>query len=370
MDAVTQVPVPANEPIHTLRAGQPRTHHPRRPVERAGGRAPGPHPDHRRRTAARRRCRDRRGPAAPAQPRPRHPAQRDHGRRGRRGPSREGGGAGLARTAVRRACRGAAARRRPARRPVAVHAERRHDARPVEDGDPGRDRLRVRADRLPPLQRALRAADPRRAAGLLAGRVEPVRPPAAGGLRPRDHPVQLHRDRRQPAARARADGQHGGVEAVADAAVLGALRDAAAGGGRAAARGGEHGHRRRAGRLRGGAHRPGPGRHALHRLDRHVPAPVAVDRREHHQLPDLSRGWWARPAARISSSPTRARARTRCGPRWFAAPTSTRARSARRRRGPTCRGRSGTPACATTSSAPSSRSATATSRTSGTSAAR
>ena len=46
-------------------------------------------------------------------------------------------------------------------------------------------------------------------------RVEPHRLPAAGGLRLRDHAVQLHRDRRQPADRARADGQHGGVEAVA-----------------------------------------------------------------------------------------------------------------------------------------------------------
>ena len=55
----------------------------------------------------------------------------------------------------------------------------------------------------------------RRAAGVLAGRVEPLRPPPAGGLRLRDHPVQLHRDRRQPAVGAGPDGQHGGLEAGA-----------------------------------------------------------------------------------------------------------------------------------------------------------
>ena len=49
------------------------------------------------------------------------------------------------------------------------------------------------------------------------GRVEPHRPPPARGLRLRDHAVQLHRDRRQPADRAGADGQHRGVEAGADA---------------------------------------------------------------------------------------------------------------------------------------------------------
>ena len=52
-------------------------------------------------------------------------------------------------------------------------------------------------------------------------RVEPHRLPAARGLRLRDHPVQLHRDRRQPADRAGADGQHRGVEAVADPDVRG-----------------------------------------------------------------------------------------------------------------------------------------------------
>ena len=43
--------------------------------------------------------------------------------------------------------------------------------------------------------------------------VEPARLPAARGVRLRGHAVQLHGHRRQPAHRARADGQHGGLEA-------------------------------------------------------------------------------------------------------------------------------------------------------------
>ena len=99
----------------------------------------------------------------------------------------------------------------------------RHDARPVQDGLSGRDRRGLRADRLPPVQRGVRRPAAGRAADLVAGRVEPVRPPSARRLRLRDHAVQLHRDRRQPARVARADGQHRGLEAVADAAVGRAL---------------------------------------------------------------------------------------------------------------------------------------------------
>ena len=62
--------------------------------------------------------------------------------------------------------------RRPAGRPVAGHAQRGHHARPVQDAVPGRDRRRLRADRLPALQRALRAA--------AAGRAAAVRRPGCG----------------------------------------------------------------------------------------------------------------------------------------------------------------------------------------------
>ena len=81
----------------------------------------------------------------------------------------------------------AAAGRRAARRLVARHPQRRHDARPEQDGVPGRDRQRLRADRLPALQRRLRPAGARRAAGEQPRRVEPDGPPAARGLRPGHH---------------------------------------------------------------------------------------------------------------------------------------------------------------------------------------
>ena len=51
--------------------------------------------------------------------------------------------------------------------------------------------------------------------------LEPHRPPAARGLRPRHHAVQLHLDRGEPADRAGADGCPGGLEAVAHPGLLG-----------------------------------------------------------------------------------------------------------------------------------------------------
>ena len=130
----------------------------------------------------------------------------------RRGP---GGGAGLARPALRRPLRDHPQGRRPAGRSVAPAAQRRDRAGPVEDGLPGRDRLRLRAHRLLALQRPLRQADPHRPADRQQpGRLEPHRPPPARGLRLRDHAVQLHRDRRQPAHRPSADGQRGALEAL------------------------------------------------------------------------------------------------------------------------------------------------------------
>ena len=56
------------------------------------------------------------------------------------------------------------------------------------------------------------------------------------GLRLRRHAVQLHVDRRQPADRAGADGQHGDLEAGLERDVFGLLPDEAVRGGRHAAR--------------------------------------------------------------------------------------------------------------------------------------
>ena len=60
--------------------------------------------------------------------------------------------------------RGVPPRRGAAGDDLAADAQRRDDARPVEDGVPGGDRRRVRADRLLAVQPALRAGALRRAA--------------------------------------------------------------------------------------------------------------------------------------------------------------------------------------------------------------
>ena len=206
--------------------------------------------------------------------------------------------------AVARARRGVPPRRRAARRPVALDAQRGDDAQPVEDRASGRDRRRLRDDRLPPLQRRVPRADLRGAADLVARRLEPAGVPPARGLRLRDQPVQLHGDRRQPDDLAGADGQHGRVEARLDAGALRVVHAAAARGGRAAAR-------RDQPRLR-------PGRRAR-RLPRSrarsspastSPARPASSSRSGGRSAAAStatgttRGSSARPAARTSSSPT------------------------------------------------------------------
>ena len=114
------------------------------------------------------------------------------------------------------------------------------------------------------------------AAAQRQGHLEPHRPPPARGLRLRDHAVQLHRHRRQPADRPGPHGQHRRLEAEPDPAVRRAADDGAARGGRHAARRHQHGHRRRPQRLQGRARRPRPRRHPLHRLDADVPAPLAA----------------------------------------------------------------------------------------------
>ena len=75
----------------------------------------------------------------------------------------------------------------------------------------------------------------RRAAAVEQHDVEPARLPAARGIRLRGDAVQLHVDRRQPADRAGADGQHRDLEAGGDGDAVGVLHHAAARGGGAAA---------------------------------------------------------------------------------------------------------------------------------------
>ena len=121
--------------------------------------------------------------------------------------------------------------------------------------------------------------------------------------------------------------------------LAGGAHDAAARGGRAAAGRDQPADRGRPRDLRGAAGRPRAGRDPLHRLVGDVPAPVARGRQQHRHLRDLS------PAGRrdrrqgLRASPTPAPTSTCCAPRSSAGRSSTRGRSARRRRGRSCRAR-------------------------------
>ena len=110
-------------------------------------------------------------------------------------------------------------------RSVSPAPERRDDARAEQDAAPGRDRRGLRALRLLAIQRLLRASRSiAEQPDLAAGRVEPIRLPAARRFRLRGHAVQFHGHRGQPADRAGAARQHGGLEAVAARAALRAPR--------------------------------------------------------------------------------------------------------------------------------------------------
>ena len=219
MDAITFPPAPINEPNLTYAPGSPEREAPAGRAREARATREGPQGAHRRPPQGGWRCRDD-GRAAARPPARAGPVQgRDPGRRARGDQGRRRGRSRLAGARHGRAVRRPAPGGRPAGRTVAAADQRRHHARPVEDGVPGRDRQRLRADRLLALQRPLRQADPHRPADREQPRdLEPHRPPAARGLRLRDHAVQLHRDRRQPADRAGADGQHRHLEAGADPA--------------------------------------------------------------------------------------------------------------------------------------------------------
>ena len=153
------------------------------------------------------------------------------------------------------------------------------------------------------------------AADQCARRVEPHRLPSARGLRLRHHAVQLHRHRGQPADRARADGQHRGVEAVAtqtfSAYLTMQLLEAAGlppGVINLVTGDGDRG-------FRCGTGRSAAGRHPLHRIDGDVPAPVARGRHQHRPLPHLSAAGRRDRRQGLRASPTLRRARMCCAPR-------------------------------------------------------
>ena len=238
---------------------------------------------------------------------------------------------------LRRPRRDPAQGRRPARRSVAPAAQRRHDARPVEDRLPGRDRRGLRADRLLALQRALRPADPRRAADR--------EQPAASGTAPTTGRSRASstRSRRSTSPRSPATcrprpalmgntviWKPSPTQQVAAHLTMELLEEAGH-----AARRHQHAARRRPRRLRGRAQPPGPRRHPLHRLHADLPAPVGRRSARTSRSTAPTRASSARPAARTSSSRTRRPTPTCCASRCCAAPSSSRARSARPPRGPT-----------------------------------
>ncbi|CAA9518530.1 MAG: Delta-1-pyrroline-5-carboxylate dehydrogenase, partial [uncultured Thermoleophilia bacterium] len=254
----------------------------RRPPWAAAGAAPGD----RRRGRPDRSDRDRRrAPRPPPRARRRPP-----GRAGRGRPGHRGGRCRVARLepdAVGRPGRHLPPGRRAAGRAVAADPERGDHARPVEDGPSGRGRRRVRADRLPPLQRRVHVPDLRGAAGLLTGRLEPPGVPTARGLRLRRHPVQLHRHRGQPARLGGPHGEHGRLEARRHGDAVGLLRHAPVRGGGPAAGRHQPRLRRRPRGGRGGARASRLRGPALHRLDAGVPGALADGRRPRRPLSQL-----------------------------------------------------------------------------------
>ncbi len=243
---------------------------------------------------------------------------------------------------VRRSCGGAAAGRRAPDNDVARHRQRGDDARPVEDRLSGRDRLRLRDHRFLALQRAFRPGAARRAADQRPHHVEPARVPGARGVRLRGHSVQLHVDRRQPADRAGAHGQHRRLEAGVERDVLGALPDAASGGSRPAPRRHQLRRRRREDDLERRPVAPRARRRALHGQHGGVQQHVEDDRRVDGHATVRTRASSAKPAARISSWRIRPPIRRRLPSPSCAAATSSRDRSARRSAACTSRGRCGT----------------------------
>jgi 1-pyrroline-5-carboxylate dehydrogenase len=168
-----RVPEPINEPVRSYAPGTPSatSSRPSTPARRRELRHPavdrrqaGAHREH--------RAADRPPPPTPADRRV-SPGQPQGCQRRHRSPPRPPAPSGprsRGRTARRSSC---------APRPSAAHRlprppQRRDDARPVEDGPPGRDRRRLRAHRLLPVQRPLPDPAVPRAADLGARHLEPV----------------------------------------------------------------------------------------------------------------------------------------------------------------------------------------------------
>ena len=355
MDAVTTPPAPRNEPVRSLRAGQRRARPRWRPrlKELAGERV---------------ELTDDRSAASSGWP----AASRStsSSRTGTRPcsavtadvrPTRTwraaveaalAAGAGVARPAVRRAGGGLPAGRRAAGRAVAGHPQRGDDARAsrrpsyqaeIDAACELIDFLRFNVH----FGRQVLAEQPR----LVAGRVEPDGPPPAGGLR-------AARSRRSTSPRSPATcrsrpalmgntvvwkpsptqqlAAHFTMRLLEAAGLPPGVINMVTGDGRAVSEVA----------LAAPGTWPASTSPARPRPSSSSGRPSAAT----STATAPTRGWSARPAARTSSSRTRAPTRPRCAPRWSAARSSTRGRSARPPRGRTCRGRCGRAGCATGSS--------------------
>jgi 1-pyrroline-5-carboxylate dehydrogenase len=274
------------------------------------------------------------------EPAPQPPPRHRRCARGHSGPCpgrdrcREAGAAQLGLVVVRRPRRRHSSRRRPSHHEVPRGHQRRDDARPVEDGAPGRDRRGVRARRLLPVQRALRpgiaSEQPLSSAGMWN---MPSYRPLEGFVFAIDA-LQLHAIAAtcRPRPRSWATPSCGSPRTRGDSQRLGhreLLREAGLPHGVINLVNGPRGDHGRVPRS------PGSRGRALHGLDRRLPE---MWKRVGDNIASTARtrASSARPAARTSSSPPERRRR---GARRaiVAARSSTRARSARRRRASTCR---------------------------------
>ena len=192
------------------------------------------------------------------------------------------------------------------RRTVARAAQRGHDARPVArpcdqaEIDAACELVDFWRFNVPFAEQLCRAAD-LDAPGCGTSSTTPAR-----GLRLRDHAVQLHRHRRQPADRARAAwatpscGSRRRPRCSRRQIVIQLLREAGPAGRRDQLRPGY-----RPQRSRRASASPRPGRRALHRLDRRCSARSGRPSARTSPATATTRASSARPAARTSSSRTR-----------------------------------------------------------------
>ena len=283
--------------------------------------------------------------------------QRDHGRRRGRGRRRARGRARLAR-AVPFDDRAAVFLKAAEllRRPVAADAQRGDDARPEQDRLPGRDRRRLRADRLLAVQRPLRprscspSSRRRTAKGIwnrtdhrpLEGFVYAITPfnfTAIGGNLPTAPALMGNVVVWKPAP-TQAFAAHFTMRLLEAAGLPPGVINLVTGDGLAVSR-------RRAGR-------PRPGRHPLHRLDARPSSTlwrtVAENLDRYRGYPRIVGETGGKDF--IAGPPLGRRGRAADGA-WCAARSSTRGRSAPRPRAPTCRGRSGAGSRTTWSRRPS-----------------